>query len=223
MRPIYKQVDLPETKRLNLDQAKAVLRFKPDIIFLEWPQDIKNSPVAFNKYPPLKKPKGLVKKIQKGLLKKDSLKKHPWAVADAVLFDNISKLWSEGHDVFLFPVDAQRELTAENYLLWKKMYPAVKKQWLWWVRIYLREKIMAENIERAFKKYTHKDKPKVLVLLQSFHWRHVRFLLSHPSKSRVWKYYFGRFSGITPKTIAGDIYKENRVFYKYWKKYADFH
>ena len=144
-------------------------------------------------------------------------------MADMALFDNISKLWKTGHEVLLYPVDAPRELTAENYSVWKNMYPSAMKNWLWWVRIYLREKIMAENIERALKKYNHKDGPKVLVLLQSFHWRHVKFLMKDPSKKKIWKYYFGSFKEITPRTIGDTIRKENKIFYKYWKKYADFH
>lgn len=92
--------------------------------------------------------------------------------------------------------------------MWDHMYPQATKNWVWWVHIYLRERLMA--------------KPMVMVYLESFHWKHVKFLLSEPSQQEVWEYYFGRFPEVDQASIADRIKALNPVFYKYWHEYSDF-
>lgn len=81
---------------------------------------------------------------------------------------------------------------------------------------------MANHAQSIVKKYKIKNNPKILIFLQRFHWEHVKFLLDNPSKKKIWKYYFGKFSEITHLTISKKIRKNNKLFYRYWKKYSNF-
>lgn len=218
MRPRFVQVNQPETKKVHFDQARAVLEHRPDIIFLEYPNNKRTPNTIFNKYSPANKPLHEVAKIRKGL--KKVLKTHPWAKADIRMWDNIAQLWKDGQQVLVYRVDAPSELTRELLPLWRKEYPSITKDWLWWVRIYLREKKMAENVKWTLKRYHQKENPKVLVLLQSFHWKHVKFLLKNPTQKEIWNYYFRRFKKLDRQNIAEMIKQRNKVFYKYWRKYS---
>ncbi len=72
-------------------------------------------------------------------------------------------------------------------------------------------------------KHSNIENSMVLVFLQDFHWKHVKFLLSKPSVNEIWEYYFGKFTcEINIANIAEKIKMLNPVFYKYWKKYSDF-
>jgi len=221
MKPIYHQFNCKETDELDLRQANAVLELKPDIIILEYPNNKKTPNLPFNNYPALEKPKQLVNKRLKEFPEK-ILKIHPWAKADTIMWKNINSLWGKNHQVLVYAVDAPVELTKEWLEVWNHMYPCSKRNWLWWVQIYLREKIMAKNIQWILDNYKDKEKPKILVFLQSFHWKHVKFLLKAPKKDDIWNYYFGKFTEIDRQTIRNKIKKSNRLFYKYWKKIADF-
>ena len=92
------------------------------------------------------------------------------------------------------------------------MYPCATKNWLWWVQIYLRERIMANHISFIVKKYKIKNNQKVLIFLQSFHWGHVKFLLDNPSKKEIWNYYFGKFSEVTYQRFPRKLAKIIRCF-----------
>lgn len=220
IKPKYIQINCKEEERADLRQAEAVLKFKPDIIFLEYPNSNKTPNTIFNKYKPYSKPLDLLKKQRRSL--EESQKIMPWIKSDIVMWENLGKLWKQGHQVLVFNVDASSKLTNELYRDWKKMYPRVKKNWLWWVKIYLRERIMANNIQWALKNYKEKTNPTILVFLQSFHWNHVKFLLKNPSKDKIWDYYFGKFSEVNRVNIEGKIKELNKVFYKYWIRFADF-
>jgi hypothetical protein len=221
MKPKYIQINCRETDKLDLRQAKAVLRHKPDIIILEYPNNRKTPDLPFNKYEALEKPKEMVKKRLKGFPKK-VLKIHPWAKADTIMWQNIASLWARGHQILVYAVDAPNELTREWLGAWRHAYPCIKKNWLWWVKIYLRERIMASHLQWILKHYKKKQEPMTLIFLQDFHWEHVKFLLNNPSKDKIWDYYFGKFSEVNKSNIAGKIKKLNRLFYKYWQRFSDF-
>ena len=221
MQPKYLQFNCREVDELDLRQANAVLKHRPDIIILEYPNNNKTPDLPFNKYEAKKKPKGLVQKRLKDL-PKEVLKIQPWAKADTIMWKNVAGLWQSGHQVMVYTVDAPSELTGEWLAVWRNTYPSVKKNWVWWVQIYLREKIMAENIRWILKNYEGRENPVVLVFLQSFHWTHVKFLLTNPTKNEIWQYYFGRFSEINRSNIAKKIKRLNPVFYRYWNRVANF-
>lgn len=221
MEPKYIQFDCVESEKLDLRQANAVLRHKPDIIILEYPNNNKTPDLEFNRYDALKKPKDLVKKRLKKF-PDEILKIHPWAKADQIMWENVADLWAKDHQVFVYAVDAPNELTSEWLDVWRHMYPCVKKNWVWWVKIYLRERIMANNVQWVLRNYKGKENPTTLIFLQRFHWDHVKFLLKNPSKKEIWNYYFGKFSEINRSDIAVKIESLNKVFYKYWKKFSDF-
>lgn len=213
------QFDCREKDKLDLRQAKAVLKYKPDIIFLEYPNNKKTPDTIFNKFSPLNKP---IKKLPNKFSKK-TLLLCPWLKSDIIMWDNIVHLWKkEKHQVLVYYADAKEELLNEWLIVWENMYPSALKNWLWWVKIYLREYYMVKNIKWALSKYKSKENLTVLVFLQSFHWEHVRFLLKNPSSKQIWNYYFGKFKGLKPSIITKILQKENKVFYKYWKKISNF-
>jgi hypothetical protein len=221
MKPIYIQFNCKETDELDLRQAKAVLKHKPDIIILEYPNNNKTPDLAFNKYDALKKPRGMARERVKGF-SDEVLKTHPWVKADTIMWKNITGLWAKNHQVLVYAVDAPSELTSEWLDVWRHMYPCVKRNWAWWVQIYLRERMMANNIQWILQNYKEKKKPTILIFLQSFHWGHVKFLLNNPSKNEIWNYYFDKFPEINKYNISMKIKNLNKIFYKYWKKISDF-
>lgn len=221
MEPKYIQVNCREEEGLDLRQANAVLKYKPDIIILEHPNNNKTPDSQFNKYSATKKPKKLVNEKLKSF-SKELLRIHPWANSDTFMWKNISKFWENGHQILVYTADAPNELTGELLEVWLHAYPCVKKNWFWWVQIYLRERIMANNVQWILRNYKGKENPTTLIFLQSFHWDHVKFLLKKPSKKEIWNYYFSKFSEVNRNDIGKKIKYLNVVFYKYWKKYSDF-
>lgn len=221
-KPKYKQFDCIESEKLDLRQAKAVLKYNPDIVILEYPNNNVDPGIELNNYSPLDKPKKLVDELL-APLSPNILAIHPWAQSDMLMWQNIVKLWSENKQVLVYKVDGPPDLTSEWLEVWNHMYPCAKKNWVWWVQIYLRERIMANNIQNMLDGYEDKPDPTILIFLQSFHWDHVRFLLTQPTKEEIWQYYFGNFSKeITQKTIVQKIQKLNPVFYSYWQRFSDF-
>lgn len=138
------------------------------------------------------------------------------------MWRNIAALWKEDHQVYVYPTDGPSKLTAEWLEVWNHMYPCAKKNWLWWVQIYLRERFMANHISYVIRQHQNLEKPIILVYLQRFHWQHVKFLLTKPSKREIWDYYFGGFREIDRKSISRRIKDLNPVFYKYWSTMGDF-
>ncbi len=211
-----------EGKKVDLRQADAVLRHRPDAIIFEAPSSGRTPSLVYNKYRPSNKPLAEVAKHKKKL--KQVSKKYPWVLSDISVYDNIVKLWKEGVDVKLYNVDASSELLRVGSRIdhdWNPKPHHRGTHFQWWVRIYLREKIMAENIQWVVSKNKKKDL-KVLIFLQSFHWRNVQFLMSNPTKKQIYEYYFGKFKDIEIETIGNKIKKENKILYKYWKKVSDF-
>lgn len=219
MKPTFYQFNCREQNRPDYRQARAVLKYRPDIIIFEAPEKNGSPDVIFNRYVCDKKPKEEIKKIQNDL--KRVSKEFGYVLSDVRTWQNIDSLWKMGHNTLLYNVDAPSELRSKWFEVWEHMYPCAAKNWLWWVRIYLRERIMANHIKNILRNYKEKSNPTILIFLQSFHWIHVKFLLTNPSKNEIWDYYFGDFREITRKNIAIKIKKMNSIFYKYWKKYSD--
>jgi len=221
MKPKFVQFSISEENRLDYRQARAVLKYRPDIIIFESAAEKFNPETVFNKYSPENKPLAEFRKVQSDLRKVS--KRFKDALSDVKTWENIAQLWREGHNVLVYNVDAPREMRREFFDVWRHMYPCALKNWLWVAsRFYIREVIMAGHVTNILKKYKGKTNPTVLVCLQKTHWVHVKFLLSHPTKAQIWKYYFGKFKEVTPRTIGGKIKAANKVFYKYWKKVSAF-
>ena len=218
LKPRFIQVDCRETNKLDLRQAKAVLKYKPDIIILEYPNNKKTPDTIFNKYAPANKP---LKKLPK--FSKETFAMNPWVKSDVVMWNNVVYLWKKKErQVLIYQIDAPSELVSEWLLVWNNMYPCALKNWLWWVRIYLRERYMAKNVQWVLSQYKLKKRPTILIFLQSFHWEHVKFLLRNPSKKQIWDYYFGRFNNLQPSVVARTLRKQNKIFYKHWKMISGF-
>jgi hypothetical protein len=209
-----------EHNRPDYRLAKAILKYRPDILFLEMGSPTGDPDTIFNRHRPDKKPLPLVREIQKGLRR--ASKEFGYAKSNILMWDNIVKLWREGHQLLVFNTDAPDDLRREFFEVWKNMYPSATKNWLWWVRIYLRERYMERNIRWALNHYRTVKQPIALVQFGGFHWRHVKFLLGNPPKEKIWKYYFGKFPEINRKNIAQKIKKENKLFYRYWRKISGF-
>lgn len=214
------QVDCYESNSLDFRQAKAILKYKPDIVLFEYPNNTDIFDMSINHYPATSKPRELIDKLFP--IDNQTLKTHPWAQADKKVWSNIEKLWQENHQVLVYRIDAPNELTEEKLREWRSQYPKIKNNWLWWVRIYLREKYMAKYLQEIMANYKQKQDPTVLVFLQSFHWEHVKFLMENHTPDEIWKYYFSQFSEIDQNSIKEKIKKLNSVFYKYWLKISDF-
>ena len=213
------QANCVEGKNIDPRQAKAVRRYKPDIIFFELPSSKGNPSSPFNAYRVEKKPFKKIEKIKEGLRKE--AKKTPYALSDVLVWNEIVSLWERGHNVLLFNIDAPQELRRNAFLQYRHTaLSRAKRQWQFWTYLCVRDTIMARNMEKVLKKYAKKKKLVVAVFLQSIHWQHVQFLLNHPSQKRIWNYYFGRFPKLTPNIIEGELPKENPIFYRYWKKHA---
>lgn len=81
----------------------------------ELPQGQKSPNTNFNKYKTNKKPEKDVRSIIKKL--EISLKKHPYAKSDILVWKNIKKLWSKGHNVFIYNID--KKIKAKNKIFYK--------------------------------------------------------------------------------------------------------
>ena len=217
MKPRFIQENCTEGNRADLRQARAVTRYRPDIILFEYPAEKGNPSLVFNRYDPDKKPLKEVERIKRGL--KIAARKFPYALSDVPVWENIEKLWHAGHNVLLFNVDGAEELRRDYFKLAHGLtYDEQRKTPIFWVHCYLREIAMANYIRRILNNYKEKQDPVVAVFLQSIHWQHVKFLLKDPSQKKIWNYYFGRFPKINPGNIASAIRKQSPVHYKYWKR-----
>lgn len=217
---MFHQFNCREENRPDYREARAVLKYRPDIIIFETPEENGKPDSVFNKYIPSKKPQRQIRAIQRNLQR--VAKRFGYAKSDIQTWRNIARLWEEGHEVLLFNVDAPNELRSEWFDVWENTYPCSLKNWVWWIHIYLRDRIMANHLKSILKKYPKEKSKTILIFLQSFHWKHVQFLLSDPSKSQIWNYYFGRFHDVSRSTIAFRIKKLNKTYFKYWGKVSDF-
>ena len=221
LKPKFLNFNCIEGDKAYYRQAKAIVEHKPDIIIFEMPQG-KNSPnTVFNNYSCDKKPIEKVYKIIKKL--KIAAKKYPYALSDVAVWNNIEKLWAQGINTQIYNIDSPDKIRRECHLF-KNGYPVVRKDWLFWVYLYLRDSFMTKNLKIILDNYSVKKNPTTLIFLQSIHWKHVQFLSTDPSKEKIWKYYFGRCKDLRPnKRIEGKITERSRVLASYWKKYQRFY
>jgi hypothetical protein len=220
LKPKYIQVNCIESDSFDYRQADAVKKYKPDIILLEYPNQNTRSPNRVeNNFPPGKKPLDNILATQKHLHSDDIHALCPWAKSDIKMWDNLMELWKQNHECLVYSIDAPHQLISEFLVVWKNMYPSATRNWLWWVQICLREAIMTNHFQWVLSHYRAKTDPTILVFLQSFHYRHVKFLLKNPTPEAKWNYYFGKFPEITPQNIGERIKQENKLFYRYWTKF----
>ena len=217
MKPRFIQENCAEGNRVDLRQARVVARYRPDIILFEYPAKRGNPSRIFNRYSPDKKPLKEVDRIKRGLM--IAAQKFPYALSDVSVWENILKLWHDGHNVLLFNIDGPDNLRCDYFKLARGLtYDEQRKNLIFGVHCYLRETAMANYIRRILSAYKEKQNPVIAVFLQSIHWHHVKFLLKNPSQKKIWNYYFGRFPKINPENIGEAIQKKSPVHYKYWKR-----
>jgi hypothetical protein len=222
--PVFHQINCAENRNgvLDLRQAEGIKKYQPDIVILEYPSNSEMPYFELNDFGALEKPKELVAQRLRPF-SKELLKKDPWVAADIIMWQEIAKLWARGKQVFVYPTDGTFELISEWREVWNHMYPLSTQNWVWWVQIYLRERLMANNVNYVIRKHQDMQKPIVNIYLQNFHWQHVKFLLTHTKTDEIWQFYFGKFSSeVTKETITNEIQRLNPVFFKYWIEYSDF-
>jgi len=203
-------------------QANAVLRHAPDLIIFEAPRNTRSLGWPCNGAS-LTERKQAVKERKQML--RNVARTYPWVWSEALLLDNVATLWESGHHLDLYDADAPSELLRETINNgWNRIQRPRRRgvHFPWWVYIYLRERMMANNITKIVARDTSR-KSTALVAMQKFHWLHVQFLLSHPAKSGIFRYYFGAFSGVSLRNINRTVYSVgNPVLQKYWDRVSDF-
>lgn len=215
MRPKFIQENCTEGAETDLRQAELILKHRPDIILFELPAGSNGPATIFNKYEVNKKPFKKVTEIIKKL--KQATKRYPYAKSDIVVWENIMKLWKQNHNIYIFNIDAPKELRKKYSETLEPKYPQARQDWLFWVYLYIREKYMAKNIAKILENYKGKEKPVIAVFLQSIHWNHVKFLLKNPKESEIFRYYFGRFPRLKKETLGQKIKKRSPLLYRYWQ------
>lgn len=214
--PKFIQRDCVEGDAVDLRQARSILKHRPDVVIFEMPQDKSGPDTVFNRYPPDKKPLQKVAAIIARL--RIAAEDYPYAASDIAVWENIETLWSQGHDVLVYNIDTPDELRRRYFVDMQPDYPAVRRDWLFWAYLLLRDSHMTKNLRWILNNYRRRENPTVVVFLQANHWRHVKFLLEDPSKQEIWNYYFHSFPKLRPETIADEIKARSKVLYKYWKK-----
>lgn len=199
------QINCKEENSIDKRQANAVLKYRPDVILLEYP-------TTAGSYEFRTKSPNITKEIISAI---------PWTRSDKYMWLNIAKLNKTNHNVVLYAVDGPYNLVNDaNIYPSNKQNPNRTMNLYWWVRIYLRERFMAQNIKKILRKYKNKKSLTILVFLQKFHWQHVEFILSHPTKHKIWNFYFGRrFKKLKPTEISDKLRGEAPILYRYWRKY----
>lgn len=215
IQPKFIQRNCTEGDRIDLRQANAIQKYKPDIIIFEMPQG-KNGPNAiFNKYSCNKKPVAKVYEMIKSF--KESAKTYPYAESDIYVWENIVNLWKQGINTMVYNVDALPLLRHSN-IYKNKSYNFAKNKWVFWVYLYLRDIHMANNVRIVLSEYNTKEKPVVLVAMQSIHWEHIQFLLKTEDQNKIRDYYFGRFPKLDFSTFEIELKKESKTLYNFWIK-----
>jgi hypothetical protein len=235
LKPKFIQRNCSERQEIDIRGALAVKKYKPDIVIEELPMKGKTPDTIFNKYPANKKPlkefeKMIHRKIISGIKNRDAL-------SDVLLFQYIKDLWNEGKNTLIFYTDMQNSFRG-TYKKYMKSSDdnEIWNDWLFWVYLFIRDCYMAKNVKWVLDNYKAKSNPTILIMIQSFHWRDIKFLFKNPSKQQIWKHYFGRlpdgdkklfphffknFPGVTPETIDGEIKKRSKIIYKYWKLFRN--
>jgi len=126
--PKFIQFNCEEGDKVDLRQAKATLKYKPDIIVFELPKDSKELSAIFNHYSCENKPIKKIDLIIKNL--KKAAKKYPYAISDVFVWENIKKMWGQGINTQIYNVDSPDKIRREFFLFQKPIsagYPAVRK------------------------------------------------------------------------------------------------
>jgi hypothetical protein len=213
------QFSCREENAIDLRQSNALIKHKPDVVFWEAPSNKDFATLVFNPNDTFKKQESVIKDIIDNL--KHISKNNKWVLSDIKTYENTIKLLKGGHKIKMYNIDGPSELLTQTIInKWNLIEKPRHKgrNILWWVYIYLRERIMANNIKPLIKG----DNQMVLSFMQKFHWIHVKFLLSNPTKDEIWKYYFGEFKNIKKSNIVEILKTRNKILYKYWLKYSDF-
>ncbi len=209
------QVDCLESSKLDLRQANAVLKYRPDIILFEAPNDGRHIGYSFNRYSPSKKPKTELEILKEGLL--EAAKRTPWVKSDLHTWENINTLWAGGRNTLVYRIDGPYGLVRAHFLPSKAGVINYKDP-IWWARILLRDMYMARHTKKILDGVTTEKQITVLACVQKFHWQHVKFLLENPTQEQVWQLYFGRFKTLTPEGITVLLKKNNMTLYRYWTR-----
>ena len=225
-RPKFIQCSCIEGNRIDLRRARAVIKHRPDIIIFELPKGNRGAGPIFNRYSCSNKP---IKEVNK-IIKENRIaaKKFPYVASDIAVWKNIEKLWKQGINTQIYNVDSPAKIRREGFHLFKKPissgYPAVRRDWLFCVYLYLRESCMAKNIKTILDSYHTKKDPIVLIFLESIHWNHVKFLLTNPSKEKILTYYFRRFKNLrADKNVENQIKARSSILNRYWKRIQKFY
>lgn len=215
MKAKFIQENCIEGKRIDLRQAKVVAQYRPDIILFEMPAGRNGPGLVFNEFSPDKKPFKKVEAIKKSA--RIAARIFPYAMSDVRVWENIEELWREGHNTLVFNIDGPEKLRAHRFEMYNRIpYPTLIRSWWFWAYQLMRELEMRKNIEYILRSYKGKKRPVVAVFLQSIHWDHVQFLLTHPSRRAIWRYYLGRFPNVTSENIGSMLKEKDKVLYKYW-------
>lgn len=208
----FYQANCREDGGVDSRQADLILRCRPSAVFWELPAGPQGPASVFNRYPPTRKPAAVLTKIKRQLTA--ATRRYPYAQSDILTWDNIQKLWADGLDVQVFNVDGPSELRRLDLDgLWAP-YPACRRDWLFWVYLLSRERMMASYVEQVLAQLP--PDATVAILMQSIHWRHIRFLMTKPTDQQIWQYYLGRFPDLTEKNLPEQLRHRSRLLYKYW-------
>ena len=115
--PKFIQRSCIEGNKIDLRQANAVSKYKPDIIVFEFPEDSKEPSKIFNRYACKNKPLKKVDEIIRNL--KKASKKYPYVLSDIVVWKNIKKLWEQGINTQIYNIDSPTKMRKEFYLFKK--------------------------------------------------------------------------------------------------------
>ena len=150
---------------------------------------------------------------------------YPWVWSEAFVLDNVVDLWKAQQQVDLYNVDAPSELLRQTIIhRWNQLEKPRRRgvHFPWWVYIYLRERMMADTVKQIIPRYREPD-TLALVAMQKFHWLHVQFLLTQPSKQKIFTYYFAAFPNVFMHTLNKKVEGiGNPVLLKYWRTVSDF-
>ncbi len=113
MKPKFHQFDCREQNRTDLRQARAVLKYKPDIIIFELAGKRGSPETIFNKYDCENKPFGEIAIIQKSL--KKASRKFGYALSNIKTWGNIKQL-CEMTIMSCFIMLMDRKICAQNFL-----------------------------------------------------------------------------------------------------------
>lgn len=147
LKPRFIQRSCIEGNKIDLRQAEAVLKYKPDIIIFEMPKGKNGPSTIFNRYSCKNKPIDKVDKIISNL--EIVAKKYPYALSDVAVWKNIKKLWGQGINTQIYNVDSP-DLLRRGYVYFERKYSFLANKWLFWVYLYLRDFYMAKNIKIVF-------------------------------------------------------------------------